>query len=126
LLYGRWDGRDSRSGLGVADLLRDEPAVELLPVRLLDHAKKARPETYYVINVLALDALDLERCYPGWSHIIPTRASDLGAYVVDRDKLGKASIFRPARVSGPPVIVTRELADKLRPLAGVRITYAKR
>jgi hypothetical protein len=109
-----------------AELLRGQASVELLPVTIVDHAGNVRPERYSYVNPLAIECLVIERCDPSWNHINRESISDYGALVIDRDKLGGAQIFRPARLTSQPVVVTRELAARLGKLDGVRISYARR
>jgi hypothetical protein len=110
----------------VADVLRGEKSVELLPVTLLDHAKKARPEKYYVLHVLAKNCLVIEKCFPKWNHIDPDSASGVGAIVIDPTRTDGAQIFRPTILNSRPTIVTKELAQKLEAFSGVRIRYLPR
>jgi hypothetical protein len=109
----------------LAELLRG-PNVEVLPVTLVDHAGKDRPEPYFLINPLAIDCLVLERCYPKWNHINPESISGLPAYVVDPAKVGAAQMFRLARANSHPALISRELATQIATLEGVRIEYARR
>jgi hypothetical protein len=110
----------------VAEVLRGVDNVELLPVTILDHAKKVRPEKYYLLNALAKDCLVIEKCHPQWNHIDPDSASHVAALVIDPARTGGAQIFRPTILNSRPTIVTKELAAKLAGFSGVRIAYLPR
>jgi hypothetical protein len=109
----------------LAEVLRG-PNVELYPVTLVDHAGKKRPEKYFLVNPLAVDCLEVEKCYPNWNHIDPDSISDIPAYVMDPAKVGGAQLFRLGRVNSHPTIITRELADKIAGFTGVGVDYCKR
>jgi tetratricopeptide (TPR) repeat protein len=111
----------------VAEVLRADPNIELLPVTLIDHAKKVVPGTWYFVNPLAKNCLIPEKCHFQWNHIDPDSASSLCAYAIDASKVEGAQMFRPTIVNSRPMIVTKELADKLAAFgACVRITTLKR
>jgi len=110
----------------VAEVLRGLSNVELLPVTLLDHAKKVRPEKYFILNPLAKHCLVIEKCYPSWNHINPDSASGVAALVIDPVRTDGAQMFRPDIVNSRPTIVTKELAEKLKGFSGVRIRYLPR
>lgn len=110
----------------VAEVLRPLGNVELLPVTLLDHAKKVRPEKYFLMNPLVKDCLVIEKCFPQWNHIDPESASHVAALVIDPARTDGAQIFRPAVLNSRPTIVTKELAKRLEPFTGVRIRYLPR
>jgi hypothetical protein len=110
----------------VAALLRGLPNVELLAVKLLDHAKKPRPETFYILNPLVKSCLEIEKCHPAWNHIDPESASGVGALVIDPVRTDGAQMFRPDILSSRPLILTRELAKQLEGFGGVRIEYLPR
>jgi tetratricopeptide (TPR) repeat protein len=110
----------------VAAVLRGDPNIELLPVVLVDHAKKARSEKYFFLNPLAIDCLVIEECFPQWNHIDEESASEIAAYVIDPAKVGGAAMFRPTVLNSRPMIVTKALAEKLKGFSGVSIDYLKR
>lgn len=110
----------------VADVLRADPNIELLPVILIDHAKKPRPEKYFFLNPLAIDCLEIENCFPQWNHIDSDSASEIAAYAIDPAKVGAATMFRPTIVNSRPMIVAKALAEKLKGFSGVAIGYLKR
>lgn len=110
----------------VAEVLRADPNIELLPVILIDHAKKPRPEKYFFLNPLAIDCLEIEKCFPQWNHIDSDSASEIAAFAIDPAKVGAASMFRPAIVNSRPMIVSKAVAEKLKSFSGVSISYLKR
>ena len=110
----------------IAAVLRGLPNIELLPVTILDHAKKVRPEKYYLLNPLAKDCLVIEKCFPSWNHINRDSATSCAALVVDPARTDGAQMFRPAILNKRPLIVTKELAAKLEGFSGVRIQYLPR
>lgn len=110
----------------LAAVLRGDPNIELLPVTLVDHAGKTRPEKYFYLNPLAVDCLVIEKCFPQWNHIDPDSASEVAAYVIDPVRVGARTMFRPTIVNSRPIIVTREVAEKIKGFSGVRIGYLKR
>ncbi|MBL0217504.1 MAG: hypothetical protein IPQ07_26975 [Myxococcales bacterium] len=110
----------------VAAVLRGEPNLELLPVTLIDQQGKPRPEKYFFLNPLAIDCLQIEKCFPQWNHIDPDSASEIAAFVIDPAKVGAANLFRPTIVNSRPMIVTRALAEKLQAFEGFSISYLKR
>lgn len=110
----------------VAAILRGLPNIELLPVKILDHAKKARPETCYILNPLVKSCLDIEKCHPSWNHIDPDSASGIAAVVIDPVRTDGAPMFRPDIVNSRPLILTKELAKQLEGFDGMRIRYLPR
>jgi hypothetical protein len=110
----------------LAAILRGDPNIELLPVTLVDHAGKPRPEKYFYLNPLAVDCLAIDRCFPQWNHIDPDSASEVAAFVLDPARVGERTMFRPTIVNSRPMIVTRELAEKIKGFTGVGISYLKR
>ncbi len=110
----------------LAEVVRGLPNIELLPVTLLDHAKKPRPEKYFVLNPLAKDCLVIEKCHPKWNHINPKSASEVAALVIDPARTDGAQMFRPTILNSRPTIVTKQLAEKLKGFSGVRIRYLPR
>ncbi len=110
----------------LAAVLRGDPNIELLPVTLVDHAGKPRPEKYFYLNPLAVDCLAIEKCFPQWNHIDPDSASEVAAYVIDPARVGTRTMFRPTIVNSRPMIVTRELAEQIKGFTGVGIGYLKR
>lgn len=110
----------------VAEVLRGLPNLELLPVTLLDHAKKPRPEPYFLLNPLAKDCLVIDRCFPEWNHIDPDSASGVAALVIDAARTDGAPMFRPTILNSRPMIVTKELAEQLKGFSGVRVGYLPR
>jgi hypothetical protein len=110
----------------VAAVLRGLANVELLPVTLLDHAKKPRPEKYFVLNPLAKDCLVLDKCYPQWNHINPDSITHVAALVIDPARTDGAQMFRLDRLNSRPTIVTKELAKQLEAFTGVAIRYLPR
>ena len=110
----------------VAEVLRDVANVELLPVTLLDHAKKPRPEKYFIMNPLAKDCLVIGKCHPQWNHINNDSVLHVAAMVIDPARTGGAQMFRPDRLNTRPTILTKELAEKLKDFGGARIRYLPR
>jgi tetratricopeptide (TPR) repeat protein len=111
----------------VAAVLREDPNIELLPVTLIDHAKKVVPGTWYFVNPLAKNCLIPEKCHFQWNHIDPDSASNICSYAIDASKVEGAQMFRPTILNSRPMIVTKELADKLAAFGDcVRITTLKR
>ncbi|MEO7093922.1 MAG: hypothetical protein ABI175_11770, partial [Polyangiales bacterium] len=110
----------------LAEVLRGDQNIELLPVTLVDHAGKPRPEKYFYLNPLAVDCLEIEKCFPQWNHIDPDSVSELSAYVIDPQRVGTRTMFRPTIVNSRPMIVTREVAEKIKGFTGVGISYLKR
>lgn len=111
----------------VAEVLRADPNIELLPVKLVDHAKKQVPGTWYFVNPLAKNCLIPEKCHFQWNHIDPDSASNLCSYAIDASKVGDAQMFRPTILNSRPMIVTKAMADKLAAFGDcVRITTLKR
>jgi len=111
----------------IAELLREHgETCELLPVTVVDHDGKARPEHYWFLNPIAIDCLDIAKCHPQWNHIDDDSASEVAAMVIDPAKTGGAQIFRPTILNSRPMIVTKELAAKLAGKPGVRIEHLKR
>ena len=110
----------------VAQVLRSDPNIELLPVVLVDHAKKPRAEKYFFLNPLAINCLEIEKCFLQWNHIDDDSASEIAAYVIDPAKVGAAMMFRPTVVNSRPMIVSKALAEKLKGFSGVTISYLKR
>ena len=111
----------------VAEVLRSDPNIELLPVTLLRHDKKPVPGTWYFVNPLAKDCLIPEKCHFQWNHIDPDSASALCSYAIDASKVGAAQMFRPTILNARPMIVSKALADKLAAFGDcVRITTLKR
>ncbi|MFN0248221.1 MAG: hypothetical protein ACKV2T_15120 [Kofleriaceae bacterium] len=111
----------------VAEVLRADPNIELLPVRLIDHVKKPVPGSWYFVNPLAKNCLIPEKCHFQWNHINPDSASNLCSYAIDASKVEGAQMFRPTILNSRPMIVTKELADKLAAFGDcVRITTLKR
>ena len=110
----------------MAEVLRGLPNVELLPVTILDHAKKVRPEKYFILNPLAKHCLVVENCFPSWNHIDPDSASEVAALVIDPVRTDGAQMFRPTILNSRPTIITKELAEKLKGFSGVRIRYLPR
>jgi tetratricopeptide (TPR) repeat protein len=110
----------------IAEVLRGLPNIELLPVKVLDHSKKVRPEKYYILNPLAKDCLVVEKCVMKWNHINPNSASEAAAYVIDPARTDGAQMFRPTILNSRPTIVTKELAKKLEGFSGVNIRYLPR
>lgn len=110
----------------VAEVLRGLPNIELLPVTLLDHAKKVRPEKYFILNALAKHCLVIEKCHPKWNHIDPESASEVAALVVDPVRTDGAPMFKPDILNSRPLIVTKALAEKLAGFSGVSIGYLPR
>lgn len=110
----------------VADVLRADRNIELLPVTLLRHDGKSVPGTWYFVNPLAKDCLVIDECYPQWNHIDPDSASEVCAYVIDPARVGEAQMFRPTILNRRPMIVTRALAAQLAGFEGARIDYLKR
>jgi hypothetical protein len=109
----------------VAEVLRSLPNIELLPVTVLDHAKKPKG-TYYILNPLAKNCLIVEKCFVSWNHIDPDSASGIAAIVIDPARTDGAQMFRPTIVNKRPIIVTKELAEKLKGFAGIEIGYLPR
>jgi hypothetical protein len=107
----------------VAEHLRGDPNIELLPVTLLDHAKKVTA-TYYYLNPLVIDCLVIDKCFPRWSD--PGSADELAAYAIDPAKVGTAQMFRPPYPNDQPTIITRVLAEKLKAFSEIEIKYLKR
>jgi hypothetical protein len=110
----------------IAEVLRAVPNVELLPVTIVDHANKVRPEKYYLLNPLAKDCLVIEKCFPQWNHIDPDSASHVAALVIDAARTDGAQMFRPTILNKRPVILTKELAEQLKGFSGVSICYLPR
>lgn len=111
----------------VAEVLRADRNIELLPVRLVKHDKKPVPGTWYFVNPLAKDCLIPEKCHFQWNHIDPDSASALCSYAIDPARVGDAQMFRPTILNTRPMIVTKALADKLAAFGDcVRITTLKR
>lgn len=111
----------------VAEVLRADSNIELLPVKLLRHDKKVVEGTWYFVNPLAKDCLIPDKCHFQWNHIDPESASSLCSYAIDGSKIGDAQMFRPTILNSRPMIVTKALADKLAAFGDcVRITTLKR
>ena len=110
----------------IAEVLRGVANVELLPVTIFDHAKKARPEKYYLLNALAKHCLVIEKCFPQWNHIDPESASHVAALVIDPARTDGAQMFRPDTLNSRPTLLTKELAEKLKAFTGVGIEYLPR
>lgn len=111
----------------VAEVLRTDPNIELLPVTLIRHDKKPVPGTWYFVNPLAKDCLIPEKCSFQWNHINPDSASNICSYAIDASKVGDAQMFRPTILNSRPMIVTKAMADKLAAFGDcVRITTLKR
>ncbi len=109
---------------GLAAHLRGAAGVELLPATVIDHLRKPRG-TYYVLNALAIDCLDLSRCHPSYNVFDPTAVSAIAAQVIDPEKVGTAQVFRCVH-DLESVIVSRALADRLAGGSAVAIRYLKR
>ncbi len=110
----------------LADALRGQPNLELLPAMLVDHAGKPRPERYFLLNPLAIDALVVEKCFPQWNHIDPDSITDYAALVVDPAKLGAAKLWRPDLLNSRPVVIAKELADTLAGFSSVQLSHTRR
>lgn len=80
----------------------------------------------HLLNPLAKDCLVIEKCFPQWNHIDPDSASHVAALVIDAARTDDAQMFRPSIVNKRPVILTKELADKLKGFTVVRIRYLPR
>jgi hypothetical protein len=107
----------------VAEHLRGDSNIELLPVTLLDHAKKVR-EKYYYLNPLVIDCLVIDKCSAKWSD--PDSVEEVAAFVIDPARVGTAAMFRTPYPNHKPTIITRELADKLKSFPEIEIKYLKR
>jgi hypothetical protein len=110
----------------LAEVVRGLDGVELLPATLVDHARKPRPENYFVLNPLVCDCLVVDRCFPQWNHINRESISELGATVIDPAKAGSRQMFRLGRYNSHPVIVANGLARKLAGFTGVSLSHLKR
>lgn len=97
----------------VAELLRGDGHIELLPVTLARHDGSKVDGTYYIPNPPSRDCLVVDRCYPSWNIIDDESIDEIAAWVIDVDKTEGASMFRPARLNSAPILVTRALAEKL-------------
>jgi hypothetical protein len=96
-----------------------------LPVKIADHAGKARKEKYVLLNPLAVDCLELDRCAPRWSVWNIDETEAIAAQVIDPARTGGAEVFRCVH-DLEPIIITRELAAKLAIGSAVRIGHLKR
>jgi hypothetical protein len=110
----------------LAAVLREDTNAELLPVTIVDHAKKKRPEKYFFLNPLLVDCLDVANCYPDWNHIDPESISEASAWPIDAKKAGKAKLFRLDKLNSHPMIISRELGDKLAGFTGVGLGHPRR
>jgi hypothetical protein len=99
--------------------------VELLPITLLDAEGNSRPEPYFLLHGLAVDALDLTRCYPKYNMINKKSIDDVAAYVLRRDAVKERSIFRVVHKSYT-IFVTRSFATELAKWGGVKIGMIRR
>ena len=109
----------------VAELVRGDN-VELLPVTLVDHAKKRRPERFFLLNPLEIDCLVVDKCYPHWNHINRDAITDYAALALDPAKIGNAKLFTVAKLTSSPVVIAKDLATKLASIDGASIDYCRR
>jgi hypothetical protein len=109
----------------IAEIVRGD-GVELLPVTIVDHAGKARPEKYFFLNPLECDCIDADRAHPQWNHLDTDSASEIAAFAIDERKAAGRALFRPGLLNARPMIVTKALAERLKGFEGVSIDYLKR
>lgn len=110
----------------VAEVLRGRRELELLPVTLARHDGSRIEGRYFIPNPLGKDCLEIERCYASWNHINEDQMSEIAAFAIDPTRVEGAGIFRPARLIGAPIIVTRELSRALAAFDGARIDVLRR
>jgi hypothetical protein len=106
-------------------VLRKLPNLELLPVTLLDHAKKRRPEKYFLLNPLAKRCLVIDKCFPKWK-TVGESAVDVSALVIDPARTDGAPMFRTDYLVRPPLVVTKALAKRLARFTGIKLGYLPR
>src|SRR5262249_27510850 len=63
----------------LAEVLRGKIGVELLPITILDHAKKPRSERYWVLNPLAVDCLIADQAFASYNLIDDSKISEIAA-----------------------------------------------
>lgn len=93
---------------------RKIPALEYLPVTILDHKGKVAAKDYSIVHCVGLqDALDQSASQPVWSPIAKTEIQYVKSLVIDPRKVDpKVRIFRLKHFLDP-VLVEKGLADEL-------------
>ena len=100
----------------LVDFLRSKklPAVEYLPVKIIDHKGKVASADYFIVHPVNLQpALDLKASKPTYNTILTTQIDEVERLVLDPK--GIAPGLRMFRLVGlsRPVLVDRALADEM-------------
>jgi hypothetical protein len=100
----------------LVDFLRGKnlPAVEYLPVKIIDHKGKVASADYFIVHPInPQPALDLKASKPSYNHIFKAQIDEVERLVLDPK--GIAPGLRMFRLVGltAPVLVDRALADEM-------------
>jgi len=100
----------------LVQFLRDRqvPALEYLPVAILDHRGKVASKDHCIVHTIGLqDALDLKRSKPEYSPILPDEIDTVERLIIDPSKVAPdVRIFRLAAFLFP-VLIEKGLAEEM-------------
>jgi len=87
--------------------------VEILPVKIKNHAEEFITEEYFIINPLAVDCLDVDKSEPKYNHICPDDIDEVQSIVIDEQRLpADIKIFR-IKDFGNNLFVRKAFANEL-------------
>jgi predicted DNA-binding WGR domain protein len=87
--------------------------IEILPVKIKNHAGEFIKEEYFIINPLAVDCLDVEKSEPEYNHISPDDIDKVQSIVIDETLLNSdIQIFRIKNFSYE-IFVRKTFANEL-------------
>lgn len=90
------------------------PAVEYLPVSIVNHKGRVASADYFVVNVLAVqDCLDLQKSEPNYNKINPTRIDGVKRIVFDPSKMDPAFPLFRAKGFNRVLFVESKMADAI-------------
>ena len=103
--------------------------IEILPVKIKDHAGKFISEPYYIINPFAVDCLNLEKSEPEFSVFDNSIIESVNAEAIDDVKLDKdIQLFRITNYYYGPIFFRKQLALEIEQagFTGIKFVEPKR
>lgn len=88
--------------------------VEYLPVKILNHKRKAVKEEYFIVHpVDNVDCLNVERCGATWSEMLEGQIDKVERLVLDEAKIGPERVLFRCRQFYLVTLVRRDLAEAI-------------
>lgn len=103
----------SRRLLGLIESLQI-PALEFLPISILNHKNRLIPEPYTIIHpIQPIDCLVVDACVPVWSVVNSSRIDRVKHLIIDESKIDPLRlIFRP-KFYFKVILIHRKLAAQI-------------